>query len=330
MKSNWLRVSGIASALIAATTLMVGCGAGEMDDSSSEMSSGSEMTAEEIAAEQEAADLISSFDEESEYGTAEQGLMACANPDGTNAAMAALAVLVAKDLGRWDAGRDFKMITTSGFSETSPGMQQAIALTSGSDAKGPIGKSKCADGKCARVQAILAMQYDNMNGKVFFQGSGSTKVQLNPAALRSRMYAKWQEQKSCDQNAKDGDATRCPVEQNALTYVSEAPGGCDTNFTFAAKSTTGAPLKMVSQLKNRLRFADQANPYINFQNLGNGNVSIDPTYGLGDDKASTSGSCSAACTKISTTNVVGQCCSCGGATKTYKSTTLSPTMYFCQ
>jgi len=290
---------------------------------------GDELSAEEMA-EQEAADLIASFEEESEYGSTAQGLMYCANPDGTNAAMAAWAVLVAKDLGRWDASRDFKMITTSGYSETSPGMQQAIALASGSDAKGPIGKSKCADGKCARVQAILAMQYDNMNGKIYFQGSGSTKVLLNPAALRSRMYAKWQEQKSCDANAQDGDATRCPVEQNALTYVSEAKGGCDTNFTFAAKNTSGGALKMVSQLKNRLRFADQANPYINFTNLGGGNVSIDPTYGLGDDKPTTAGTCAAACTKISTVSVVGQCCSCGGATKSYKSTTLSPTLYLCQ
>lgn len=330
MKTNRLRVASIASALIAATTLMVGCGAGEMGDSSAEMNSNEDLSAEELSAEEEAAELLASFEEESEYGTTEQGLMSCANPDGTNAAMAAFAVLVAKDLGRWDAGRDFKMITTSGMSETSPGMQQAIALASGSDAKGPIGKSKCSDGQCRRVQAILAMQYDNMNGKIFFQGSGSTKVQLNPAALRSRMYAKWQEQKSCDQNAKDGDVTRCPVEQNALTYLSEAKGGCDTNFTFAAKNTSGGALKNVNQLKNRLRFADMANPYIAFTNLGNGNVSIDPTYGLGDDKPTTPGSCAAACTKVSTTNVAGQCCSCGGASKTYKTTSLNPLLYLCQ
>jgi hypothetical protein len=155
-------------------------------------------------------------------------------------------------------------------------------------------------------------------------------VLLNPAALRSRMYAKWQEQRTCDAAAKNGDVTQCPVEQHALTYLSFAPGGCDTNFTFAAKNTSGGALSYVNQLKNKLRFADMTNPYINFQNLGNGNVSIDPTYGLGDENNTAAGSCAAACTKISVTNVAGQCCSCGGATKTYKSTTLSPTMYFCQ
>lgn len=325
MKKKWLGVASIASAIIAATTMMVGCGAGEMDDSSMDLGS-----SDDVSAEEEVADMLASFEAESEYGTTEQGLMSCANPDGTNAAMAALAVLVAKDLGRWDAGRDFKMITTSGYSETSPGRQQAIALTSGSDSKGPIGKSKCADGKCARVQAILAMQYDNMNGQVYFQGSGSTKVQLNPAALRSRLYAKWQEQKSCDSVARDGRADQCPVEQHALTYVSEAKGGCDTDFTFAAKTTSGSALKYVNQLKNKLRFADMSNPYINFRNLGGGNVSIDPTYGLGDDKPTAPGACAAACTKISTTSVAGQCCSCGGATKTYKKSSQSALLYLCQ
>ncbi|MEY4549898.1 MAG: hypothetical protein RL685_6093, partial [Pseudomonadota bacterium] len=326
MKTNWLRVTNIASALIAATTLLVGCGAGDWGDSSSETTDGAELSTDELGADEEVGEMLASF-EESEFGTAEQGLMSCSNPDGTNAAMAAFAVLVARDLGRWDAGRDFKMITTSGMSETSPGRQQAIALTSGSDSKGPIGKSKCSDGKCARVQALLAMQYDNLNGKVFFQGTGSTKVQLNPAALRSRMYAKWQEQRTCDARPKDGDATQCPVEQHALTFTSSAPGGCDTDFTFAAKGTTGAALKYVGQLKNKLRFADMSNPYINFQNLGNGNVSIDPTYGLGDENNTSAGSCAAACTKISLTSVAGQCCSCAGVTKKYKTTTANPNMF---
>ncbi len=329
MKTNRLRVASIASALIAAVSLLAGCGAGEMDDSSTELISDDDLSAEELAAEEEVADMLASY-EESEYGSVEQGVMSCSNPDGTNAAMAAFAVLVARELGRWDAGRDFKMITTSGRSESSPGMQQAIALTSGSDSKGKIGKSLCADGRCARVQALLNMQYDQFNNMIYFQGTGSTKVLLNPAALRSRMYAKWQEQKSCDASAKDGSSSQCPVEQNKLTYLSAAPGGCDTVFTFDAKNTSGGALKYVNQLKHRLRFADMNNPYINFQNLGNGKVAIDPTYGLGDENNTAAGSCAAACTKISATNVAGQCCSCGGATKKYKSTTLSPNIYLCQ
>ncbi|MEY2933258.1 MAG: hypothetical protein RL033_4007, partial [Pseudomonadota bacterium] len=135
-------------------------------------------------------------------------------------------------------------------------------------------------------------------------------------------------QRTCDARPKDGDATQYPVEQHSLNFVTSAPGGCDTNFTFAAQGTAGA-LKYVNQLKNKLRFADMSNPYINFQNLGNGNVSIDPTYGLGDENNTSPGSCAAACTKVSTSSVAGQCCSCGGITKAYKVSS-NANLFFCQ
>jgi hypothetical protein len=211
-----------------------------------------------------------------ELASGEQALMSCSNPDGTNSVMAAFAVAVAQDLGRWNASKDFVVNLSNGMSESSWGSQQTIKLASGSDASGPIGKSRCRDGKCARVQALLDLQYEQASNKVYVQGSGSTRVLLNPSALRSRMFAKWQEQIACDKNAKDGDVTACTREQNSLVFVGSAKGGCDTNFTFAASSPTGAALKYPNQLKNELQFADASNPYINFQNLGNGRVSIDP------------------------------------------------------
>jgi hypothetical protein len=268
--------------------------------------------------------------EELEIGSTGEALMSCTNPDGTNAAMAAFAVAVAQDLGRWNATKDFQKVLTSGKSESSPGQQQAIKLTSGKDSSGtPIGKSRCSDGKCAHVQAILDMQYDQANNLVYFQGTGTTKVLLNPAALRSRMYAKWQEQGSCDASAKDGNNSLCTKEQHTLKFASSAKGGCDTNFTFNATTPTGAALKYPNQLKNELKFADITNPYINFQNLGNGKISIDPTYGLNDDGTSTVGTCTAACTKISTTNYSGQCCSCGGKTKKFSKASFNSTLFLC-
>jgi hypothetical protein len=314
MTSSWLKIAGIASVAFGMAAF-AGCSVDITDDAN-----GTDGTSDESA---------TLDDGNAEIGSIEQGLMSCTNPDGTNAAMAAFAVAVAQDLGRWNASKDFVMITTSGMSESSPGMQQAMKLASGSDANGPIGKSRCADGKCARVQAILDMQYDQANNKVYFQGTGSTKVLLSPAALRSRMYAKWQEQISCDRSPKDGDNNSCTKEMNSLKFVSSAKGGCDTNFTFAAKGTNGAALKYPNQLKNELRFADMTNPYINFQNLGNGNISIDPTYGLDDDGVTSTGSCTAACTKISLGSVAGGCCSCGGATKKFAKAAWSPITFLC-
>ena len=322
MQASWLRVLGIAS-VAASAAAFTGCGAGDLSPVSDDVS-GDNVTSGSLGIDESA-----SLD--SDYSTGSEALMSCTNPDGTNSVMAAFAVAVAQELGRWNATKDFVQNNTSGMSESSYGPQQAIKLASGSDANGPIGKSRCSDGRCARVQALLDMQYDQYNNKVYIQGSGSTKVLLSPAALRSRMFAKWNEQKACDQNARDGDNNSCTKEQNVLKYVSAAKGGCDTNFTFSVKGTTGAALRYPNQLKNELKFADSSNPYINFQNLGNGNISIDPTYGLDDDGTSSTGSCMAACTKISvSSNYAGACCSCGGATKKFAKSPVNAITYLCQ
>ena len=305
MKASWfVRAVSLSSGLIALASLACSSGSAEPRG------------VEEVS-------------ESEDLGQAEQGLMSCSNPDGTNSVMAALAVAVAQDLGRWNAAKDFVVNLSSGMSESSAGSQQTIKLASGSDASGPIGKSRCRDGKCARVQALLDLQYDQASNKVYVQGSGSTKVLLNPSALRSRLYAKWQEQIACDKNAKDGQPTACTKEQNSLVFVSAAKGGCDTNFTFAASAAGGGALKYPSQLKNELQFADASNPYINFQNLGNGKVSIDPTFGLNDDGSTTTGGCTAACTKISATSYAGACCSCAGVTKTFVKAAWSGTTFLC-
>ncbi|MEY4550291.1 MAG: hypothetical protein RL685_6486 [Pseudomonadota bacterium] len=316
MKTSWLKIAGVVSLAFAAA-VPLGCGVEDIEQSG--------VDGDDTAAQFDELDA----EEAASFGETEQGLLSCANPDGTNAAMAAFAVAVAQDLKRWDVGRDFVLNSTSGFSEGSFGPQQAIKLATGSDALGARGKSRCSDGRCARVQALLDMQYDQANNKVFFQGAGNTKVLLNPAALRSRMYAKWQEQRTCDQNARDGDSNSCSREQNALNFVSAAPGGCDTDFTFTARSSTGTALRFPNQLKHKLKFADSTNPYINFRNLGNGNVSIDPVYGLNDDGVTSSGACNTACTKFSISSMVGSCCSCGGVVKTLRASGFSPYVFVC-
>jgi hypothetical protein len=323
MQASWLRVLGVASVAVAAGAFL-GCGSGDFNAASDDAVGDDLMSVDPSGEDTAAID-------DSEYSTGSEALMSCANPDGTNSVMAAFAVAVAQELGRWNATKDFIQNNTSGMSESSPGMQQALKLASGSDANGPIGKSRCSDGKCARVQALLDMQYDQYNNKIYIQGSGSTKVLLSPAALRARMFAKWNEQKACDQNAKDGDANSCTKEQNKLSYVSAAAGGCDTNFTFSVKNSAGTALKYPNQLKNELRFADMTNPYINFTNLGNGNISIDPTYGLDDNGAGSTGSCTPACTKISVnSNLAGTCCSCGGMDKKFAKSPVNSITFLCQ
>lgn len=315
MKISWSNLAGALSVALATSALA--CGAGDLEG----YDASNESTPDDEAAL--SADAL-------ELATLEQGVMSCTNPDGTNSAMAAFAVSVAQELKRWQANRDFVVFGTSGRSESSTGPQQAIKLTSGSDAFGPRGKSRCSDGKCAKVQAILDMQYDQANNQIYFQGSGSTKTLLNPAALRSRMVAKLREQQTCDVNPRDNSAGACPKEEHVLTFQKAAKGSCDTNFFFKATKTNGQALQYPSQLKNKLKFADATNPYIAFQSLGNGVVSVDPTYGLNQDNSTTSGTCTTACTKVTTSSVAGQCCSCGGANKKFARATFNANTYLCK
>src|SRR5688572_2208983 len=195
-KKNWFSpLHGISLALLSATALSA-CGGENFQDELGDVDHLAVDGADDVALD-------------GELGLLEQSLQNCANPDGTNAVMAAFAVAVGQELGRWQSTKDFVMFTTSGQSESSPGRQQAIKLTSGTGPDGkPRGKSRCADGKCAGVQAILDMQYEQARGQIYIQGESSTKkVLLDPAALRSRMVAKANyEQKTCDDNAKDGDS----------------------------------------------------------------------------------------------------------------------------
>jgi hypothetical protein len=319
MKTSWFRFSALSIAFVASG--LTACGAGDIQDFEG---------SDEYGFESDGSDAADEALESMELGTTEQALMSCTNPDGTNSAMAAIAVAAAQELKRWQPTKDFVMFNTSGQCETCAGQQQAIKLTSGSDASGAKGKSRCSDGKCATLQALLDMQYEQANNKVYFQGSGTTKTLLSPAALRARLVAKLYEQKACDDSAKDNDVNACPKEEHVLAFQSAAKGSCDTNFFFKATKPNGQALQYPQQLKNKLKFADQSNPYIAFQNLGNGIVSVDPTYGLNPDGSTQSGSCTAACTKVSSTSIAGQCCSCAGVNKTFVKAAWSGTTFICQ
>jgi hypothetical protein len=224
--------------------------------------------------------------------------------------MAAVAVSAAMELKRWQPTKDFAIGRVSG--------QEALVLTS-------TGRARCSDGVCFNTQALLDFQKDEANGKVVFPNN----VTLNSPALRSRMVAKFRDQQSCEQQPSNGGTTNCPAEEHTLTFQRSEKGGCDTNFFFVAKKPDGSPLKYPGQLKNKLKWADTHNPYVGFQNVGEV-VSIDPTYGLNQAGSTSTGSCTAACVKVSSSSVAGQCCSCNGRTKKFAKSTWSSRTFICQ
>ncbi|HTV23171.1 MAG TPA: hypothetical protein VMG12_30995 [Polyangiaceae bacterium] len=229
----------------------------------------------------------------------------CANGDGVNSAMAALAVATAQELKRWQPTKDFS-IDSSG----------RLALTAG-------GKALCKDGKCWNTQAVLDLQKAPLNTIRF------GTVVFNADNFKSRLYAEYNEQKDCEARANSG--SNCAVVDHKLTFISSQKGACDTIFTFAATTPSGGQLPSNPlQFRNKLIYVGYPeNPYLAFQASG-GNVSVDPTGGLNDDGNTTPGTCSAACTKMSLTDISNQCCSCAGVTKKYVRSTFNANIYLCQ
>jgi hypothetical protein len=241
-----------------------------------------------------------------EIGEIEQSM--CSNSDGVNSVLAALAASAAKELKRWNPTVDFAAGTA--------GSNWYTTLT-------PTGKARCAGGNCVNTQALLDLQKAPPNSVKF----GS--IVLNSNNLVSQLTSKWNEQKNCELRGGTGDAN-CSAELHTLTFMSKVAGACDTIFTYAAKNTSGGNLVAPGQLKNKLIFnGGTGNPFLSFTSTGT-TVSIDPTYGLNEDGTTSTGGCSAACTKISATSVAGQCCSCNGATKAYVKSPWSGTTFLCQ
>jgi hypothetical protein len=302
MKTSWFKIGSAFSLMLAST--LTACGSGDMYEAD-----GSEDAIEDESAEME-------------LGSMEQALHSCATPDGTNAVMAALAVAAGHELGRWRAGLDFEVYGS------------VIRLTSGTGIDGkPRGKSRCSGAVCPRIEALLAMQNDSATGVYIQAESSTTKVLVNPGALRSRMVAKLQEQINKDRDMKDGDTYQAPKTPHALTGAGITTlGGCGPHYKFnvAFNATTTTPKPLPAQLKWSLSFADQQNGWVDFRDLGNNVVAIDPTYGLNDEDTTSSGSCTVACTKISTTNIAGLCCSCSAVNKTFKKSTFNANTYLCQ
>src|SRR5262245_51763949 len=102
MKTSWVKLASIASLSLAT---FAACAASE-----------SPTTEQDPQLEdEEQGEAAGEYDSlETELGSTEQGVMSCANPDGANSAMAASAVAVAQDLGRWQAAKDFVIVRTNG------------------------------------------------------------------------------------------------------------------------------------------------------------------------------------------------------------------------
>lgn len=237
-------------------------------------------------------------------GTLEQPL--CENKGGTNAVMTALAVAAGREMGRWLPERDFQWNGATGMLELS---QHAYP--------------RCPNRQCKNVQALLDMQRPEAHGKVSFPGN----IKLDSNLLKSLLKSNWSAQVSCN------NAGQCSAPDHDLRFLYSEPGSCDRKFFFnplRMGTSTRLSLPDTDRLKNKLKFLGYpSNKMLNFY-IRDGEVSVDPTYGLNEGATSTVGSCDAACTKFTGSDVSGRCCSCNGATKKFSRSAFNGNVYLCQ
>ncbi len=289
---------------------------------------------------------------EDDLGTLEQAL--CENNGGTNSVMTGIAVAAGRELRRWKPETDFKWNSSTGRLELSTtGLARCGASSSTCvDTWNPV-NSTCAQqkswgnctaswmgtqcqatcgqcsgssgsgGSCSNVQALLDMQKPEAHGKVKFPGG----IVLDVPLLKSKLQTAWNDQMSCNSSGA------CTAPAHDLKYDHVEDGSCDKKYFFAPLkegTTTWLSSTSANELSKKLRFVGYpTNKMLNFY-LRDGKVSVDPTYGLNPGTTTTSGSCDAACTKFSTTDVSGRCCSCSGATKKYVRSTFNANTYLCQ
>jgi hypothetical protein len=221
--------------------------------------------------------------------TAEEASAVCSNPEGTNAAIAALATAISQELHRWQIKSDFYVY--NGYNS-----QQMLGLTS-------AGLAACG-GSCPMTSEILKYQDSRMDQKIIFG-----TVKLSSWSFASRLVTGYGNQVSCQNN------NQCPFVAHMFSYnpATTTPGACDTVFTFPVGkpgSQGGGPLTaaQVTQLSNALVWTsgNGPNPYIAFQSTAS-TASIDPGGNLNPPGQTTG---SDVCQKTSMTNINGQPCTC--------------------
>ena len=222
--------------------------------------------------------------------TAEQKAAVCANPDGTNAGIAALAVAMSQELHRWNITSDFYIY--NGYNN-----QEMLGLTSN-------GLNACG-GSCPVTSEILKMQDSRMDLKVVFNGT-----KMSSWNFASRLVSGYRSQVACQNGGWCPFFTKHMFGYNSGTTT---PGSCDTLFTFTvtqAGSIGGGPLTaaQVSHLNNALVWtaSNGPNPYIAFQSTAS-TVTIDPTGNLNPPGQTTG---SEICQKLSLTDINGTPCTC--------------------
>lgn len=226
----------------------------------------------------------------------------CANPEGVNYSLAALATASAKELKRWNTVVDFAVVKKNNYSMA--GLQEVVDLSTS-------GRNLCtANGGCTEIQAVLDLQKKEASGKVTFPGGATLQSDI----FAQRLVANLKAQKTCNGQPMN----LCPAEAHALAFIEKKQGVCEMDYYYKATKagTADQPLVNASLLKNQLiTFGSLAgNPYLAFDAPANmpSIVKIDPGGNTENSTVARSGS---GCVKfdgkstiVTTENIASSCC----------------------
>jgi hypothetical protein len=216
--------------------------------------------------------------EEAEAMSTQDALSACYTNSGLQPTKAALAVAVAKELGRWDPADDFIVGTNN---SAYPYQGNIVQLNP---------KAKCVSNSCKNTKALLAQQDQRLATEFVID-----QTVFNPYNYNRDLTASMQRQSDTISNLKMNSPGDLPPAHK-LTMVGGPTnlglGACGPHYVFRADHTDGTPLSNAeaANLANDLVFfgygyAGGNNPYIAYTITGQGCpsgrtcIAIDPTDG---------------------------------------------------
>jgi hypothetical protein len=293
---------------------------------------------------------VDAVESEELLGTEEQEAQVCSNDQATNAIAASMAVVMAREVGRWDPRQDLTKTSIQICYSWGCQWTDIVALTQAA-------KNRCTSRgyvinnvPCGKLQGLLDLQVYGAGAQ--FGGASLTDA----GVLRNRLVSYYNDQKNCiDDTARNGDgqAQNCPAESNELAKYKDTMSGstCAGSKDFWYKATYAAGHAMAGQplsgpdsqqLKNNLKWAGGVqNPYLAYEADPNvaGDVKVDPLDGTTGDGSSGSGSCEVAanpvwngtrnvCDITNDSKVMYSCCTCGGQQRSWKQAVGQPVGWF--
>jgi len=224
--------------------------------------------------------------------------LTCSNPQGTDAMIAALAVAMGRELGRWEILTDFEIYKDDWT-------QDNLRLSAAGNAQCTANGSQCKN-----IKNLLRFMSHYTDKSIYFKNQSGGYDMLSWSSYASRLVTGMKNMTSYKKN----NQYKYPAHK--VAYTSQAPGGCDTIFQYSVTKPDGTLFTNaadVTAIENALLFGsgNGVNGFIAADCHSSVNTcKVDPTGNVVEGDNSSQATVWA-CQKYSPdANLTGQPCSC--------------------